>query len=70
MSSFREQFPPWHVEEVQGGFRIIDNQGFDLAYIYCAFHDGPKEPGRGKPQLTRGQALRLAKAICWLATVP
>jgi hypothetical protein len=39
---------------------------FDLAYIYCAFHDAPGQKARGTPHLIRKQALALAKAICGL----
>jgi hypothetical protein len=36
MRSFRERYPPpWSVEDIPGGFKVVSSNGFALAYLYA-----------------------------------
>ncbi len=35
MSAARKFPPPWHVVKIQGGFAVVDANGFRLAYVYA-----------------------------------
>ena len=57
----RDRFPaPWHIEEMPAGFRIVDNNGTPLTYIYT-----PDERVRTSMSaaLTPTEARALAAAI-------
>ena len=62
MRSFRERYPPpWSVEEIPGGFKVVSSNGFALAYLYAL--EGfarSASPNTLKPE----EALAIARAIC------
>lgn len=36
LTTFRDRYPPpWHVEAIPGGFKIMSANGFAIAYIYA-----------------------------------
>ena len=63
--SLRERYPPpWRIDELSGGYRVVSSNGFTLAWIYSA--DGVARSA--DPQkLTHREALAMAKAIAALA---
>jgi hypothetical protein len=65
--SIRERFPPpWHVEQIPGGYRVIDEHGRPLAYVYTA--DGGTRSAL-PVSLTPAEALALARAIARLPEI-
>jgi len=61
MRTFRDRFPPpWHVDEIPGGFAVVSANGVRLAYVYVR----AAESERG---LTRGEALALAGVVVGLS---
>jgi hypothetical protein len=59
--SFRERYPPpWRVDELSGGYRVISSNGFTLAWIYSA--DGIARSADPE-KLTHTEALAMARAI-------
>ena len=41
------RFPPWTIEELDGGFKIVDGNGQTLAYVYSTpIRVMLKSPGR------------------------
>lgn len=64
MPSIRERYPPpWRVDEMPAGFRVIDRNGTALCYIYAL--EGFTR-GAVPNALTRAEALSVAKAIARL----
>ena len=59
--TLRDRYPPpWRVDELSSGYRVVSGNGFTLAWIYSA--DGiarSADPDR----LTHREALAMAKAI-------
>jgi hypothetical protein len=49
--------PPWTVEALDGGFKIVDSNGQALAYVYG--HADPRDAGIAK-SLTLDEARRIA----------
>ncbi len=64
-ASFRERYPPpWRVEAIPGGYRVVSAGGYTLAYVY-ALEDGA--PRAASPtSINHREALALAKAIVGL----
>lgn len=63
-ASFRERYPPpWHVEEIPGGYRVMSANGFTLAWIYAL--EGQVRAASPN-SLRPSEALALAKAIVGL----
>jgi hypothetical protein len=64
----RERFPPpWRIEEISAGLRIVDRGGRPLAYVYV-----PDESVRAAipgASLTRAEALSLCNAIARLPDI-
>ena len=57
----RDRFlPPWRIEELPAGFRIVDNSGTPLAYVYAS--DGRAQTTMSTA-LTNSEARALATAI-------
>jgi hypothetical protein len=52
--------PPWTIERIAGGFKVIDANGQSLAYVYCR-----EEPHIAKA-LTLDEARRIAGGIAKL----
>lgn len=64
--TFRERYPPpWTVQEIAGGFRVVSSNGFPLAWIYSkdAFARNAVPDS-----ISHSEALAIAKAICRLAS--
>ena len=58
--------PPWKVEALDGGFKIVDSKGQSLAYVYG--HADPRDAGTAKA-LTLDEARRIAANIAKLAAL-
>ncbi len=59
----RKMPPPWEVEEIPGGYCIVDAEGKKLAYVYGL---DPKELAAGHQRLTKDEARRVAANIAKL----
>ncbi len=60
-ASFRDRYPPpWQVEQIDGGYRVVSSNGFALAYVYAL--EGVARAASPNT-LLHGEALTLAKAI-------
>jgi hypothetical protein len=55
--------PPWTVERIEGGFKVIDANGQSLAYVYSREH--PWGAGNANA-LTEDEARRIASNIAKL----
>ena len=55
--------PPWTVERLPGGFKVIDANGQSLAYFYARENDHDANTAGG---LTMDEARRLASNIAKL----
>jgi hypothetical protein len=55
--------PPWRVDELSSGYRVVSSNGFTLAWIYSA--EGI-ERSADPENLTHGDALAMAHAIAAL----
>ena len=55
--------PPWKVEALDSGFKIVDSNGQTLAYVYG--HADPRDAGIAKA-LTLDEARRIASNIAKL----
>ncbi len=63
-ASFRERYPPpWRIEGIDGGFRIVSSNGFVLAYVYAL--DGIARSA-SPTSIGAREALAMAKAIAAL----
>ena len=58
--------PPWTVEALDGGFKIVDANGQSLAYVYG--HADPRDAAIAK-SLTLDEARRIASNIAKLPTL-
>ena len=59
----RERFPPpWRIEELPAGYRIVDKNGTPLAYAYVYVSDGRAQTTMSTA-LTPSEARALATAI-------
>ena len=66
-ATFRERYPPpWSVEEMPGGFKVVSSNGFTLVYVYSV--DGIARSASPNT-LSSPEALVIARAICGLADV-
>ncbi len=64
--SLRERYPPpWRIDELSGGYRVVSSNGFTLAWIYSA--DGIARLA-DPHKLTHREALAMARAIAALAS--
>ena len=64
-ASLRQIYPPpWRVEAVPGGFRVVSSNGFRLAFVYA--QEGIARSADPN-SLTPREALTMAKAIAALA---
>ena len=52
--------PPWTVEALDGGFKVVDSNGQSLAYVYG--HAEPRDAGIANA-LTLDEARRIAANI-------
>ena len=59
----RRFLPPWTVETLDGGFKIVDSDGQSLAYVYG--HLDPRDAAIAKA-LTLDEARRIASNIAKL----
>lgn len=60
----RRRFPaPWQVEEMPGGYKVVDAEGRALSYVYGDDAAGSKT---NPDVLTRDEALRIAWGIARL----
>jgi hypothetical protein len=55
--------PPWKVEALDGGFKIVDSSGQSLAYVYGHADKRDAETAKG---LTLDEARRIAAHIAKL----
>jgi len=64
-ASFRERYPPpWRIEGIDGGYRVVSSNGFALAaYVYAL--DGIARAAN-PTSIGPREALALAKAIAAL----
>ena len=63
-ASFRERYPPpWRVEAMPGGYKVVSAKGFTLAWVYAV--EG-QQRAASPNSLRHGEALALAKAIVGL----
>ena len=58
--------PPWTIEELDGGFKVLDTNGQTLAYVYG--HANSYDAGIAK-SLTLDEARRIASNIAKLPTL-
>jgi hypothetical protein len=58
--------PPWTVETLDGGFKIVDWNGQSLVYVYG--HTDPRDAAIAKA-LTLDEARRIASNIAKLPTL-
>ena len=58
--------PPWTVEALEGGFKVIDSNGQTLAYVYG--HADSRHAGIAK-SLTLDEARRIASNIAKLPSL-
>jgi hypothetical protein len=59
--------PPWTIEELDGGFKVLDANGQPLAYVYG--HADSYDAGIAK-SLTLDEARRIASNIAKLPSPP
>jgi hypothetical protein len=65
--AFHDRYPPpWHVDELPSGYRVVSSNGCTLAWIYSA--EGITRSADSE-KLTHAEALAMAKAITMLVTV-
>jgi hypothetical protein len=63
--TLRDRYPPpWRVDELSSGYRVLSSNGFTLAWIYSA--EGI-ERSADPERLTHSEALAMADAIAALA---
>jgi hypothetical protein len=58
--------PPWTVEKIPGGFKVIDANGRSLAYVYSRENASDAHMAR---VLTEDEARRIASNIAKLPTL-
>jgi hypothetical protein len=58
--------PPWTVEKIPGGFKVIDANGQSLAYVYSRENASDAHMAR---VLTEDEARRIASNIAKLPTL-
>jgi hypothetical protein len=58
--------PPWTIETLDGGFKIVDSDGQALAYVYG--HADPRDVGIANA-LTLDEARRIAANIAKLPSL-
>ena len=58
--------PPWKVEALDGGFKVLDGNGQTLAYVYG--HADERDAGIAK-SLTLDEARRIASNVAKLPTL-
>jgi len=64
--TFRERYPPpWRVEEMPGGYRVVSSNGFTVAWIYSLARRHLRSADPLK--LTHAEARTMAQAIVGLA---
>ena len=65
-ATFRDRYPPpWRVDAIPGGFRVVSANGYTLAWVYAL--EGQQHAASGSVQLSHREALAMAKAIVGLA---
>ena len=63
--SFRDRYPPpWRIDQLESGYRVVSSNGVTLAWIYSA--DGITRSA-DPHKLTHAEALAMANAIAALA---
>ncbi len=68
MPSFRERYPPpWRVDEIPGGYRVVSSNGFTVAWIYSLDGIGRSADPH---KLTHAEARVKAQAIVTLTGKP
>ena len=58
--------PPWNLEAIDAGFKIVDSHGQSIAYVYG--HADPRDAGIADA-LTLDEARRIASNIAKLPTL-
>ena len=64
--SERKFAPPWSVEKIPGGFKVVDANGQSLAYVYS--RENPNDAHMAKV-LTEDETRRIASNIAKLPTL-
>lgn len=65
-ASFRERYPPpWRIEAMPGGYKVVSANGFSLAWVYALDNEATRAASPNA--LRSAEALALAKAIVELA---
>ena len=68
MSDMPRRFPPpWTVEQIPGGFKVVDTNGQSLAYVYGHADQRDAQIANG---LTLDEARRIASNIAKLPVLP
>ena len=64
--TIRDRYPPpWRVDPIPGGFRVVSSNNYTLAWVYAL--EGQQAAASGSVKLTHHEALSIAKAIAGLA---
>ena len=67
-ATIRERYPPpWSVQEMDGGFRVMSSNGYPVAWVYSK---DAWARGAAPDSLSHSEALSIAKAIARLADDP
>ena len=56
--------PPWSVQEIAGGFRVMSSNGYPVAWVYSK---DAWVRGAAPDSLSHSEALAIARAIARLA---
>jgi hypothetical protein len=65
--SIRDRYPPpWRIDAIPGGFRVVSSNGITVAWIYAL--EGQQAAASGSVKLTHREALAIAKTIAALPT--
>ena len=63
--TLRERYPPpWSVQEIAGGFRVMSSNGYPVAWVYSK---DAWVRGAAPDSLSHSEALAIARAIARLA---
>jgi hypothetical protein len=64
-ATIRERYPPpWSVQEIAGGFRVMSSNGYPVAWVYSR---DAWVRGAAPESLSHSEALAIARAIARLA---
>ena len=64
-ATIRDRYPPpWSVQEIAGGFRVMSSNGYPVAWVYSK---DAWVRGAAPDSLSHSEALAIARAIARLA---